>query len=176
MKPPAFFLHLLKHESMQIDKEQFNEALKVSFRILAGSAKSKATLKSKLIQKRYADQIIEAVLEYLEEKNYLNDREYAASLMRHFREVKPSGARRILFEMKRKGVPEPIAAELIEGCDPSEDVKLARELALTKAGQLMNRDDLGKAKKKIYDLLVSRGFDFGIARQTIEDEEIFKSA
>lgn len=148
-----------------------------SLRLLAATPKSRSILEEKLRQRGFAPQAVKNVLDRLETQGLLNDRSFAESVFQSYLYAKPSGRKRIAFELERKGVPTDLIQEMIGRYTAEEECSRARELAIQKKNKLKNLDPR-KRRKRIYDFLVRRGFDFSICREItneIEAKGIFEA-
>ncbi len=150
--------------------EQEKQALVTSLRLLAATPKSRKGLAQKLQEKGFSGDIVEGTLNRLEKQGLLNDRSLAQSLLQSYIYHRPSGRRRIAFEMRKRGIKDAVVKELLEKYTPEEEKERALELA--RARQLRwKRLDEAKRRKKIYDFLVRRGFDFGLSREVAGEVE-----
>src|SRR3989338_3931485 len=150
-----------------MDKEKLKQASITSLRMLAASPKSRSQLSKKLADKGFETDVIQYTLQSLESQGILNDRAYALNLVNRLRMGKPCGKRKLAFEMKRKGVPSKLQEEILEGFTEGEDSALAQELAQAKWSAKKNAPAL-KRKKRVYDFLIRRGFDFQTVRDVVE--------
>ncbi len=150
--------------------EQKKQAWLTALRMLAATPKSRKDLEKKLSQKGYPAELVTEVLDRLESQNILNDRAYAANLISRYQAGKPSGRKRIEFELKRRGVAGPMREELLSEITEESERQRAFELAEDKWRRFgaLDRD---KRKKKVYDFLCRRGFDFTTARDCISQLE-----
>ncbi len=150
--------------------EQAKQAWLVSLRLLAATPKSAKELSHKLATKGFPEEVIAKTLQMLESKGLLSDRVFAQNIVTRFTQSQPSGNRRIDFELKRKGVPSRMREEILEGLNPKEETERARELAKMK-WERFSRLDPEKRKKRTYDFLMRRGFDFQTVRDVVEELE-----
>lgn len=148
-------------------ESQAKQAWLTSLRLLTATPKTRKELEKKLLEKGYPQPIIQETLNRLEEQGLLSDQTYAKNLLSRLTYDKPSGRRKISFEMKRRGVPARIQEELLAAVSVEEETAKASELAQHKWLQGSQLDP-EKRKKKVYDFLIRRGFDFQIARDIIE--------
>ncbi|MDD5218233.1 MAG: RecX family transcriptional regulator [Candidatus Omnitrophica bacterium] len=149
-------------------QEQKKQAWLTSLRLLAASPKSRGQIMTKLEDKGYPEEVVRETLDMLERRNFLNDKKFAAELAQKFRVAKPSGRKKIAFELKAHGVPPEVCEEILSGWDDVEESQRAQGLACVKWAQTAK---LPKAKrwKKVYDFLVRRGFEFQLARDVLDD-------
>lgn len=150
-----------------MDKEKLKQASISSLRMLAASPKSRSELIRKLTDKGFEPDVIQHTLQSLESQGILNDRTYALNLVNRLRMGKPCGKRKLAFEMKRKGVPSKLQEEILGSFTEGDDSLLAAELAQTKWATEKNAPVL-KRKKRVYDFLIRRGFDFQTVRDVVE--------
>ena len=149
------------------DSEIKKQALMTSLRILAAAPKSRSQLAGRLCEKGYPAPVIRETLDQLEDQKLLNDARLAKDLTERFRVMKPSGKRRISFELKKRGIPQKIQNEVLEEIDEVSELETARELAASRWSR-HSKDAGREKKKKVYDFLIRRGFDFQIARSAVE--------
>lgn len=151
--------------------EQAKQAWAASLRLLAATPKTRKELERKLLDKNFPEEAVQTVLTELETRGLLSDAAYAKNLAIRLTQVKPSGRRKLSFEMKRHGVPAKVQQEILSEMTEEDEAARAKELASHKWEQnaKLERD---KRKKKVFDFLLRRGFDFQIARETIEGLEI----
>lgn len=150
-----------------MDESQKKQAWISSLRLLAASPKTRRELSGKLADKGYPEEVIKETLDQLEKQGILSDKSYAINLLNRFSEVQPSGRRKIAFEMKRRGVPAKIQDEIMERITPDDEATRARELALVRWERFGNLAT-DKRKKRIYDFLIRRGFEYQLARELVE--------
>ena len=151
-------------------EEQEKQAWIVSLRLLAATPKSVKELRDKLSAKGFPGEMIQKILDKLESKGLLSDRVFAQNIVSRFTQGRPSGNRRIGFELKRKGVPAKLREEILEGLNPDEENERARGLAKEK-WERFSRLDPEKRKRRVYDFLIRRGFDFQTVRDLVEELE-----
>src|SRR5437868_9512968 len=109
--------------------EQAKQAWVSCLRLLTATAKTRKELGRKLLEKGYPQPIIESTLDGMEKQGLLSDAAYAKNLARRLTHGKPSGRRKISFEMKRHGVPAKICEEILSQIKPDEELERAKELA-----------------------------------------------
>ena len=145
------------------DRED-RHALEAAVRLLESQDRSSAGLMERLRLKGYSQDAARRAAERLRQGGYLDDRRFAQGLMA--RAGKKHGAIRIAQEMRRQGVPEEIAAELLEAEDQPESLQTAVRLA-RKAMAGRGDDDPGQRDRKIYAMLARRGFPPDLVRQAL---------
>jgi regulatory protein len=151
-----------------MDPEQKKQAWITSLRLLAATPKSSMELSRKLEEKGYCKEVIEQTLSDLSAKRILDDEAFADNVMSRYLVGKPSGIRKIEFELKRHRVPARIREERLGGL--TEEGERARAVEIGEAKWAHSSGlPVDKRKKKLYDFLVRRGFDFSIARDVVDE-------
>ena len=149
-------------------ESQKKQALIVALRLLTATAKSSKELEGKLQEKGFSPAVILDTLQDLKKQGFLNDAAYAKNLASRLTVERPSGRHKIDFELKRHKVPAPIREEILAGLSPDGERAKARELAQERWESFKNLP-LEKRKKRTYDYLIRRGFEFQVARDLIEE-------
>jgi len=138
-----------------------------ALRFLKIRPRSIAELKEKLEVKGFSSTEIEKTVLDLLASGLLDDRAFTKSWI-NYRLARPFGFRRILRELKDKGIdPEIIEwawAEIKEGYSPEN---AALELAQRRWQRLPAIDSL-KKKKRVLDFLLRRGYDVDVAIRVIK--------
>lgn len=139
--------------------------------LLSHRARTHRELRTKLRQKGFGEERVEACLDRLEQKGLLDDGAVAAAFVRDRLRHRPRGKARLASELRAKGVDGDTAFETIERVFEDEganDVDLARESAagwVRKQGAAMVRALAGdrgperdKARRRLNGYLARRGF------------------
>lgn len=128
-----------------------------ALRFLKIRPRSIAELKSKLEIKGFEDKEIEETLVWLQNIKLLDDRTFTKSWIQ-YRLGRPFGFRRIILELKTKGIDPAIIEEEISLIkDETDQNQTAFELAQRRWKRLTGIDPI-KKKKRIFDFLSRRGF------------------
>ncbi|HOX41857.1 MAG TPA: regulatory protein RecX [bacterium] len=133
--------------------------------------RSSGELEQKMRMKKYADADISVVIKTLIEKELINDKRFAANLVREFQEIRLSGRRKIYQKLRERQV----APDLIE-----QNLVIDKESEETRALELANRwlkqKGSHKEKEKQYAslgrFLAGRGFDSEVVYEVLG--EVFK--
>jgi len=149
-----------------MSESQEQQAQVTCLRLLTASPKSRWELEKKLLDRGYSSEIIAKTLAKMEEQGILNDTAFAKDLMLKFTNARPSGSRKIGFELKRHGISKQIRQDILESLDPEAEKDRARQLGWGRWSRLLNQPKQQR-EKRVYDLLVRRGFDFEIVRELI---------
>jgi regulatory protein len=101
------------------------KAYLAALRILTRSDRSVVALGKRLQQKNYPEDEIKEALERCLKLGYLDDRKLAVTLARSLSESGRAVGRKLLFELKKRGIPAALAEAAIaelEGPVPSEQI------------------------------------------------------
>lgn len=149
-----------KLDEIQCDSERL-KATEKALNFLSNRAKTKKQVKEYLQKKGYTEKTVLAVMEKLIEYKYVSDENYAEDYVRVYSNKK--GKRLIAMELKQKGVLEEdmrIALDSIENEEESA-LKIAEKY-------IKNKEKSKENLLKCYKYLISKGFDYDLAKQTVE--------
>jgi len=145
------------------------QAYQAALRLLSGRDYTVATLGRKLEQRGYpAEQVADALARLVAER-FLDDRRYAERFINQCRECGRYVGYRLRQELKRRGVPAEVAAELL--ADPlknGEAVALARQLISRRYADFdpVTSDD--RDRRRVIGFLQRRGFGGETIRQLLD--------
>jgi regulatory protein len=126
---------------------------------LARQPQSRAALRQRLLRLGYVEAAVDAALDRAEGDGYLNDREYAASLVR--RRTKGRGHALIAQELRAKGIDESAAGPALATVDA--EVEAEQALALGRSLLATRRLADGQALAAYIGARLSRrGFSSGL--------------
>ncbi len=148
-------------------EEQTKQAIITCLRLLAASPKSGQELKKKLAGKGFADEIVDQALEQLRTQGILDDTLYAKDLVTRLTLGKSAGRHKIAFELKRHGISKKITDELLETLSNEDETERALEHSRLKWSG-WSKLDPQKRKKRLYDFLIRKGYDFQIAQDVLQ--------
>ena len=136
-------------------------------RLLAISRKSETQLREKLEEKGYLASAIAEVISELKKNGILDDLKFAKERVYWAAHGNPIGKRRVQFELRKRGIAKNTIAEALE--DFSVTAERDRALALAKAqAEKLKAVTPFKKRKRLYDFLMRRGFEYEICRDVIE--------
>lgn len=106
-------------------------------------------------------------------RGYLDDRKYAISLVERMR-ARGSSARRIEHGLGAKGIPRPLAQEVIAAAGPGQELLAAVCYARRRRLGPFRLDPDVRAERRERDLAVlgRAGFPYEIARRIVEAEDV----
>jgi len=148
-------------------EEQTKQAVITCLRLLAASPKSGEELRKKLAGKGYSVESIDQALEDLRAQGILDDTLYAKDLLARLTLGKCVGRHKIAFELKRHGISKKISDELLGTLSNEDEAERALEQARLKWAA-WSKLDPQKRKKRLYDFLIRKGYDFQIAQDILQ--------
>ena len=148
------------------DSPQFKQGYLYAVRLLTASKKSTKELLKRLNDRGYDPQVAESILETLKNQGILSDRKMVDETIHWAREAKRYGKKRISIELRKKGIAQNVIEEALVGYSKDEERQTAYQLAEVRWNKL-GKIELVKRKKRLFDYLVSRGFDFEMIREII---------
>ena len=122
--------------------------------LLARKPMSRRELERKLGEWEAGEEETAAICDRMEELGFLNDREYAARLVRHY-SAKGYGERKLRDELYRRGIPRELWDGALAGLEDSAaaiDAFVEKKLG----GKTIDRKEL----KKVSDALARRGYSW----------------
>jgi regulatory protein len=129
--------------------------------VLGYRARSARELRERLLRAGYLGKTVDEVISRLEELGYLNDEEFARELARS--EARKYGPRRIYGDLRRAGIEEEAAREVVEeefaGRSEHES---AREAAQRRYNTVEESD---AQARRVYGFLVRRGYSASICAE-----------
>lgn len=138
-----------------------------ALRFLKIRPRSVFELRAKLTAKGFDPKVIEETIAFLSSIEMLNDRTFTASWIA-YRLARPFGFRRIIVELKDKGIPEEIIQEAVAGArEQYSETETIEDLARRRAGRLQGIDPQ-KRKKRVGDFLLRRGFAMDAVMKVIK--------
>lgn len=129
--------------------------------LLARQEHSTQKLREKLRQRGYEEEEIEAAIQRLEEKHYLNDEDACARQFQYLYENSRSSVKQIQAKLMQRG----FESSLIRSCIPSDTFQRETRAALY---CLRLKFRAGAEERKMMQHLYTRGFDSSAMRAAID--------
>jgi regulatory protein len=137
-------------------------AMNRALSILSYRARAKGELRERLTRAGYARETVVVVVARLEELGYLDDEEFARNLVRE-EARKKYGPRRVLGDLRRAGIDEEVAREVLE----EEFMKRSEyQTALAIVQRRYNRRERSDAQaRRVYGFLMRRGYSASVCAE-----------
>ena len=150
-------------------KAESISALQKAYTYLSYNALSRKTLRDKLCRAGFSENAVEIALDRLEELELIDDDKYGRRILHVMRKNKHWGRRKIVFEMKKRGLSDALISDLInDGYDETENARLFFQ------NKYADRDLKDASERRRVIAGMSRyGFDYDSIRAVIaqfEDE------
>jgi regulatory protein len=145
------------------DYLDLNHTLQRAYRLLSLRPHSEKELEKKLLEKGFPAAVVKEALEKLRDMQYLNDTSFAGQLTHNLAVNKLWGNRKIIANLREKGLTADLIASAIEEVrqEFSEENALAILIRKKIAGEKSAAVDI-KEKKRIFQSLLGRGFPAGL--------------
>lgn len=151
-------------ENLKFEDEK-SEALLLSYKFLQRN-KTKHQLVDYLYKNKIQRDIIDLVLPILEEKNYLNDEDYARRYLSDALNIKKYGKIKTRYMLMSKGIDKKIIEKVMEDYDYELEYMNALELIEKR----ISKDETDpKIINSAKNYLQGRGFEFEIINFTLDD-------
>ena len=145
--------------------DEFEAAYQKATRLIGYRPRTQFEVRQKLLQKGFANDVIDQVLERLTRANLIQDQQYAQMWIENRNEMHPRSQRLMRYELKNKGISEQMIDNAL--VDSADDSKLAYKAA-EEYSRKLNKLDRELFQKRLSAYLARRGFSFEIARPVIE--------
>lgn len=145
----------------------YQRAKKQALKYLAIRNRSVKEMHNYLLRKKYDEEIIRKVIDFLQDLGYLNDAEYCKKWIENRCNFKPMGKKGLYYQLLQKGIDRDlIEISLEENFSSQYELSLATQLAQKYI--VKNCSQGNKQSEKLFRFLIGRGFDTKIAFRVIE--------
>lgn len=145
-----------------MNEKAYNYAIKYLKNI-----KTKKDVYDYLIRKGFTDEETSEVCDYIEEVGLVDDDLYVKFFVEDSFRIKNKGARKIVYELKQRGIDDDKIEEAIEEASDME-YKALKEAYERKLEATKSETDPYKRKNKIIRFLISRGFDYSDIKDIVD--------
>ena len=145
-----------------MNEKAYNYAIKYLKNI-----KTKKDVYDYLIRKGFSDEETSEVCDYIEEVGLVDDDLYIKFFVEDSFRIKNKGARKIVYELKQRGIDDDKIYEAMEEAKDMECDAL-KEAYERKLDATKSETDQYKRKNKIIRFLISRGFDYSDIKDIVD--------
>lgn len=151
--------------------QDFSKARDYAYRLLDVRPRSIKELDERLERKGFSKEVRSGLVEYLKERDYLNDEEFARIWVNYRTSSKPTGPHLLRYELKKKGVDNELIDKVLAAEYEAKfsQACLVREAVETRLKLLKGLDEQTK-KRRLLAYLTRRGFSYEIAREVIGEK------
>jgi regulatory protein len=129
--------------------------------LLGFRPRSEAEVRRYLRGKAYGDEVIDAVVQRLQQGEYLNDQSFSQFWVEGREQFSPRSARALRYELRQKGVERSVIDAAVAAVDEDAAAWAAVESKLAR-WQDLNQTDF---ERKISGFLARRGFSYEVVRR-----------
>jgi len=152
------------------DFDEYLYSKKIAFDFLSYRIRSEKELKDKLKGKDISHTSIERTIEHLKELKLINDEEFARQLISEKLASKPVGKAVLRQKLIQKGISFKLSDEILKEYFSEDNEK---EFVISNFDKYFRRVeglDRQQKRKKMFDYLARKGFDFDIIKQVINEK------
>lgn len=146
------------------DGDALSRAVDRALRFLAYRPRSAAEVRRTLAQKKTPEDVIDAAVEHLSQKGYLDDRAFATFWVENRSTFKPLSPRALRHELRQKGV----SRADIEAALSDLDTDDAAYRAAQSQTRTLRHKTRAVFRTRLSAFLQRRGFDFDLIHSTVE--------
>ena len=139
-------------------------AMQSAIQFLSRRPRSCLEMRKHLRTNGVSTECLEAVMDDLIDRGYLDDRKYAQSHVRTRIRINPRASATLRYELKQKGIQETVIDEAL--CDV-DDETMARELVRQRIHR-WQRLSADRLKMKIFNYLKYRGFNYEVTKRAAD--------
>lgn len=136
----------------------------LALNLIARRPRSQKELVDYLRRKTDDKQEQQQILNMLSKAGYVNDLDFARRWVESRRLLKPISKRKLILELKTKGISDSIISEVLEN-DETDELKVLTELIAKKRRQTKYKDDL-----KLMQYLSRQGFNYSDIKTVIAED------
>ncbi|MCX7681049.1 MAG: RecX family transcriptional regulator [Anaerolineae bacterium] len=148
------------------ERDEAEQGYERALNFLSYRPRSEAEVRWHLQSKNLDDEAVEAVIERLRQAGLLNDREFASYWVENRLQFNPRGALALRYELRAKGLSEPIIAEVLESLDEEALACQVAEAISEKLRHLPPRT----FRRKLEAHLLRRGFSRHAIQSVIHEQ------
>lgn len=149
-----------------IKENEFQKLLDKALRFLSFRPRSQKEILDFLAKKQAGTETEKMIMGKLKDLGMVNDLEFAKWWVEQRAIFKPAGKKLLSFELRQKGVPKKIIEQVLAEGEPLDELAVASQL-LEKRKRRWENLPLDKLKKKAFEFLMQRGFDYEVVKEAV---------
>jgi len=155
--------------SFLIEQNKLFHIKQRAFRLLGRRQHASFELSRKLWNKDYEQKLIDEVIEDLQKKGYLDDKEFIRAFVAEKRKTKNWSTKKIKSELLKRGIDSKLIDRMLNGQTVESDFENAMKLANKKYEVLMKRNlERKDLRNKLSTYLFSKGFDYELIKEACD--------
>jgi len=147
------------------EEDTYEAAFQKALQFIHHRPRSVEETRRRLLEKGFGDEVVEATLEKLLEKNWLDDLEFARQWIENRNAFRPRSDRLLAYELRLKGVADDKVKQALDKFGGDENL-LAYQAGIKKAKKCQNESKFD-FQKKVGGFLSRRGFHYGIVKPAV---------
>lgn len=151
------------------DFDEYIYGKKIAYDNLSYRIRTVAEIRKKLKSKKISEVTIDKILSHLDELGLTNDEEFARQLINEKIKRKPVGKKLLKQKLFEKGVPKSIGEEALEKAFTEINEKDLALANFNKYFPKLKTKDSKEQKKKTFDHLARKGFDYDVINEIIRE-------
>jgi len=154
--------------SLKNNENKISKAKIATFKLLKVRIRTEKELKSRLAQKKFSSKIISSILRDFKQIGLIDDQDFTKNWIQS-RIAKGFGERRIILELKQKGVSDSIIKNQIQKTQKTYSPEtIIRQLIEKRLKRYRNLEPI-VIKRRLYGFFVRRGFDANTVLKEIKN-------
>ncbi len=144
-------------------------ARKILLDQLTGRARTRSELATKLATRNVPDDVATRLLDRFEEVGLIDDAAFAREWVAQRQSGRGLARRALAQELRRKGIDDEVAGEVLDEVDDEDEVEAARMLVKAKLRSVrsLERD---KAVRRLVGMLARKGHSSSVAFRVVKEE------
>ena len=152
--------------SFLIEQNKLFHIKQKAFRLLGRRHHATSELRRKLWNKDYDQKLIDEVIEDLQKKGFLDDKEFIRAFMVEKSKSKNWSSKKIKGELFKRGVASKLIDEMLSKQPTESDLESAMKLAKKKYEALLKRNlEPKELRNKLSTYLFSKGFEYDLIKE-----------
>lgn len=147
-------------------KDTYEVAFQKALQFIHYRPRSVEETRRRLNEKGFSSEVIEATIQKLLEKKWLDDLDFSRQWIENRNDFRPRSERLLAYELRQKGVADDKIKQALEKYAGDEN-ELAYQAGIKKAKQCRDESKFD-FQKKVGGFLGRRGFHYGIVKPTVE--------
>ena len=149
-----------------LEDDTYEVAFQKALQFINHRPRSVDETRRRLTEKGFSDEVVEATLIKLKEKNWLDDLDFSRQWIENRNTFRPRSERLLAYELRLKGVADDKITQALEKFGGDEN-ELAYRAGIKKAKKCRHESKFD-FQKKVGGFLGRRGFHYGIVKPAVE--------
>ena len=147
---------------MNYSVEEFDAIKTKVLKYVLYKKRTKQEIRQKFIN--YDSELIEDVIQYLEEANYISDKEYISKAVNEFMALKNLSLKEIKYKLLSKGIDKELIDEYIE-----KNIEELTQYEIDSINKILMKKSNQTEEQEIIEYLSKKGFKIDLIKQAINE-------